>query len=250
MADLLRKENRLESALPLYLEICYLDLNGATGKDTDHGFLDSKIIERISHIVDKLKITPVDIGPMFKRNMKEQYGSLNLHFSPDAAWGKIESKIFISKGTSASPLDDKELDQYPKVIYSGGREPIASNDLDYLLKELYKRTRPLDIHFIYLNILEQLYKRRKEPEMKALLIRLADEHIERFKTFADPLVGLCGFMPSVPTFKYLATVLTEDGEYEKAIEVCQKATSYGVHNGTKGGFPARIERIKKKMLDN
>jgi hypothetical protein len=95
-----------------------------------------------------------------------------------------------------------------------------------------------------------VYRRRKEPEMKAMLIRLGDEHIERFKTFAAPLVELCGFMPSVPTFKYLAIVLTEDGKYEKAIEVCQKAMSYGVNDGTKGGFPARIERIKKKMLEN
>ena len=34
---------------------------------------------------------------------------------------------------------------------------------------------------------------------------------------------------------------------EKAIEVCEKATAFGLHDGTKGDYQARIERIKKKM---
>ncbi|VVB64842.1 Uncharacterised protein [uncultured archaeon] len=59
--------------------------------------------------------------------------------------------------------------------------------------------------------------------------------------------GLSARFPHVPTFQYLATVYTEDGEYEKAIEVCENAIAFGLHDWTKGDYQARIKRIKKKM---
>ena len=55
-----------------------------------------------------------------------------------------------------------------------------------------------------------------------------------------------GTLPRVTTFQHYATVLTEDGEYEKAISICEKALEYGLHDNTKSGFEGRIERIKKK----
>ena len=48
-------------------------------------------------------------------------------------------------------------------------------------------------------------------------------------------------------FPYLATVLTEDGHYDEAIEVCRKAINFGLDDGTKSGFAGRIERIRKKQ---
>ena len=99
MAELLRNENRLKGALPLYLEICYLDLNGAF---PEKRILAPEILERISSIVKKLSLIPSDIESEFKSSMKGQYASLDLPFSPDAAWERIESEIFPSAGISES----------------------------------------------------------------------------------------------------------------------------------------------------
>jgi hypothetical protein len=55
-----------------------------------------------------------------------------------------------------------------------------------------------------------------------------------------------GVMPRVPTFQNLAILLTEDGDFPEAMKVCQAAQNYGLSDGTKGGFAARIERIQRK----
>ena len=99
MAELLRKENRSKGALPHYLEVCYLDLNDAL---PEKRILAPEIIERISSIVKDLKLIPNDIEIEFKSRMKGQYASLDLPFSPDAAWERIASEIIPSAGISES----------------------------------------------------------------------------------------------------------------------------------------------------
>ena len=126
------------------------------------------------------------------------------------------------------------------------RKALNSGDLDRMLKQLYKKGDPVDTHFIYLQLIGQAYSRRNEPEMRALFKKLADEHVEKFDSIREQLIKEIGILPRVPTFQYLATVYTEDNEYEKAIEVCEKAIAFGLNDGTKGGYQGRIERIKKK----
>jgi tetratricopeptide (TPR) repeat protein len=123
----------------------------------------------------------------------------------------------------------------------------CSGDFNQMLKQLYKKGNHVDTHFLYLQLISQAYARRKEPEMRALFKKLALEHIEKFDSIRQPLTKNCGILPRVPTFQYLATVYTEDEEYEKAIEVCEKAIAFGLSDGTKGDYQGRIERIKKKM---
>jgi len=125
----------------------------------------------------------------------------------------------------------------------------ASTSCDYnqMLKQLHKKGDPVDTHFLYLNLVRWAYGRRKEPEMRALFKKLATEHVEIFSSLRGPLLKEFGSLPHVPTFQHLATVYTEDGEYEKAIEVCEKAIAFGLNDWTKSGYQGRIERIKKKM---
>jgi hypothetical protein len=119
--------------------------------------------------------------------------------------------------------------------------------LDDLLVEIYKTKKRIDVHFSYLNLVGQTYNARIDPEARALFKRLAMEHIDMFSKLRAPLLKLGGgTFPHVPTFEYLATVYTEDGEYEKAIEVCEKAIAFGLHDWTKSDYAGRIERIKKK----
>jgi tetratricopeptide (TPR) repeat protein len=122
-----------------------------------------------------------------------------------------------------------------------------SGDFNWMLKQLYQKGDPIDTHFLYLQLIGQAYARRKEPEMRVLFKKLALEHVEKFDSIRGPLIKDIGMLPRVPTFQYLATVYTEDGEYEKAMEVCEKAIAFGLNDGTKGGYEGRIERIKKKM---
>ena len=126
------------------------------------------------------------------------------------------------------------------------REALNSGDLDRMLKQLYKKGDPVDTHFLYLQLIDQAYSHRKEPVMRALFKKLAIEHVEKFDSIREQLIKEIGILPRVPTFQYLATVYTEDCEYEKAIEVCEKAIAFGLNDGTKGGYLGRIERIMKK----
>jgi len=56
-----------------------------------------------------------------------------------------------------------------------------------------------------------------------------------------------GTLPRVSTFQHLATVFTEDREYEVAIQVCESAIAFEISDGTKGGFHGRIAKIRRKQ---
>ena len=123
-----------------------------------------------------------------------------------------------------------------------------SGDLKRMLEQLHKKGDPVDTHFLYLSIVQQTYKRRKDPKMRQLFKKVAAEHVINFDSLIGPLLReMDGNLPKVPTFNYLSTIYTEDGEYNKAIQVCEKAIKYKLDDGTKSGYQGRIERIKKKM---
>lgn len=148
--------------------------------------------------------------------------------------GKNEVKSYHTRGGALVESDDRH-----QAAFSG--------DFNRMLKQLYNKGDPIDTHFLYLGLVGQTYSRRKEPKARELFKKLAIEHVEAFDTICRPLMNEFNILPRVPTFQYLATVYTEDGEYEKAIEVCEKAIAFGLNDGTKGGYEGRIERIKKKM---
>ncbi len=82
--------------------------------------------------------------------------------------------------------------------------------------------------------------------MRETPLQVAQIYIDEFSKIKPALIRSTGCLPSVPTFQKYATVLTEDGNYNKAIEVCKLALKYGLHDGSKGGFEARITNIQKK----
>ncbi len=140
-------------------------------------------------------------------------------------------------------------------------EPLST--FDDLMKQISTTKRLSDVHFEYLNLVNLMYSRREEPEARDLFKKLALAHIEKFSSIRRALLrdfkifevepghyqykdGRPSNFLHVPTFEYLATVYTEDGEYEKAIEVCEKAIAFGLHDWTKSDYAGRIERIKKK----
>lgn len=109
------------------------------------------------------------------------------------------------------------------------------------------RTHPIDRHHLLQGIVGLTYKERARPEMRALCLETASLHLSEFAEIAPVLASdFGGLLPRVPTFAILATLLVEDARFDEAVAVCEQAIQLGLHDGTKGDFPARIERIRKK----
>lgn len=122
----------------------------------------------------------------------------------------------------------------------------TSGDLKKMLKVVNLQTNPIDRHFLLQNIVSETYKDRKNNSSRELCKKYASLYLEEFENIAPALKKDMGELPKITTFQNYATVLTEDKEYDKAIEVCKKAIQYNLHDGTKSGYEGRIERIKKK----
>jgi len=131
-------------------------------------------------------------------------------------------------------------------------EAWTSGDLNKMLKQLYKIGHPIDTHFLYSNIVREAYKQRADPQKRTLFKKIVTEHISVFSALRPVLyvksnkVDSEVILSSAPAFVNLATVYTDDGEYAKAVAVCNMAIDFGLRENTKGGYQGRIERIKKK----
>lgn len=121
-----------------------------------------------------------------------------------------------------------------------------TGDVPRMVAALEVDTNPIDRHFLLLNLVQETYKRRAQADMAALCAETAELHLREFPSLVGPLLQDLGVLPRVPTFQHYATLLTEHGEFEKAIHVCETALSYGLHDGTKSGFEGRIRRIQKR----
>jgi uncharacterized Zn finger protein (UPF0148 family) len=105
MAQLLRKEKRLELSLRTYLELCYLDLNGPMNPidpelrkqfppfDVNMARLAPGIISEIKIILKKTGSDIEQAKVLFFEIASVNYRALKLPVSPLEAWTKIETAI-------------------------------------------------------------------------------------------------------------------------------------------------------------
>ena len=127
-------------------------------------------------------------------------------------------------------------------------EAWMTDNLERMLEVTSLKTNLVNRHFLLQSIVEKSYKLRDEETYKDLCLEHAKIHISEFDYIAPALKkDMNGDLPRVITFQHYATLLTEIGEYEKAISVCKKAIEYGLNDGTKSNYEGRIERIMKKM---
>jgi hypothetical protein len=163
--------------------------------------------------------------------------------------------LFLARFLTTSQRREKTLAPQEFVSRMGRLVPTdqvfdawTSGDLAKMLAAETTPTNPIDRHFLLLSIVQLAYKQRRVPEMRRLFLKYARQHVSEFERLAGPLrEDSDGTLPRVPTFQLLATVLTEDGQLEEAEKVCLLALQQGLHDGTKGGFEARITRIRKKQ---
>ena len=124
-----------------------------------------------------------------------------------------------------------------------------SDDLERMIQVTNIKTNLTNRHFLLQSIVEKTYKLREQQYYKTLCLKYAEIHFSEFDKIAPVLRNsMNGILPRVVTFQNFSTVLTEIGEYEKAISICEKAIKYGLKDGTKSNYEGRIERIKKKIV--
>jgi len=109
MAETLKWENKLEEALSLYLEICYLDINGPSNIgpvlsdskflkeyppfNPKYGLFAPGILNRIVIINRELKLNDSEIKEIFFNAAKPQQNALALPISTENAWTMLESEL-------------------------------------------------------------------------------------------------------------------------------------------------------------
>jgi hypothetical protein len=124
----------------------------------------------------------------------------------------------------------------------------TSADLKRMLEALSTKSNAVDRHFLLMTIIGQTYLRRNDPEMRSICKRVARIHIDEFSVIAPVLKRqMDGVLPRVSTFQLFATVLTEDCDFEEAIQICKLAIAFSLEDGTKSGFSGRIDRIRRIM---
>jgi hypothetical protein len=123
----------------------------------------------------------------------------------------------------------------------------TSGDLRRMLAAIDLKTNPIDRHFLLMGIVAATYKDRKTRESADICERVARIHLSDFSTIVSALRrDMGGTLPRVSRFQHFATLLTEQGRYDGAIQICSEAIGYGLHDGTQGDFSDRIDRIRKK----
>lgn len=117
-----------------------------------------------------------------------------------------------------------------------------------LLKALDVEGKHTDRHFTYNELIDLYYKQRDTiPRALNKCIRYCEEDIEWFRKHKQDLIKELGRMPLIPSFSRLAIIYEKQGKFKKAAGICKKAIGNGLNDGTKGGFEARLERLKKKI---
>ncbi len=163
---------------------------------------------------------------------------------------KSEEKINIQT-IDDKMIDDEVIDdeinysnpKWDEVFYAR-----TTNDLEKMLKVVDVKTSLVNRHFLLQIIVSETYKHREQEKFKILCLKHSEFHLSEFPEIAPALKNeMDGILPRVSTFQNYATLLTEIGEYEKAISVCEMAIAYKLSDGTKSDYQGRIDRIRKKQ---
>lgn len=164
-----------------------------------------------------------------------------------ALWQSPKNKKSVSNSTSGSYIfRNGKMIKADSVF-----DAWTSGDFNMMLRALDKPTNLIDRHHLLMNIVDLSYKKRSDPKMAKICAEIAEMHISEFPNIREALIEeFPDFFPRIPTFQQYATLLTEIGEYEKAIQICKKAIDFDLNDGTSSGFIGRIERIRKKWKTN
>ena len=107
---------------------------------------------------------------------------------------------------------------------------------------------PVEMHFFYLAAHQCYYKQR---DIRADAIDRCKEYCRKdialFPSYSGDLLKEFDKLPQCPAFQQLSIIYDKEGNYQAAINVCKLALSYGLDDGTKGGFEGRLQKLEKKL---
>lgn len=171
----------------------------------------------------------------------------------DSASSKSESQVESASTKTSSKEKEVVSKDVDPVIDSGDKSqpsPLGAEVPDELKEPLIAlddEKDPLARHRLYQQITETSYRNRADDGWRTICKTFSARHIDEFEQIKVPLAeSNGGSLPQVLTFQNYATLLVEDGQYDKAIGVCEQALSFGLDDKTKTGFAGRIERIQKQ----
>lgn len=107
----------------------------------------------------------------------------------------------------------------------------------------------LDVHYFCEQAASCYYRQRKlRTDAVDLTIYFCLRDIELFPEYAKLMQNLYDHIPpKIMTFQQLAILYEKQGQYQKALEICELAMSYGLEDTTQGGYPARVEKLHRKL---
>lgn len=202
------------------------------------------------------------IKRLFGKN--KEYGGLIEKLSLKDFWSDLseEERKKIRKyhkaGFDSSPLDiddpayDEETQKttssflYGMVDWAVAKKDyeLASKMLDKALEE---SDNPRDLHYTYDNMIKLYYKLREVDDYLEKCIEICKYDIVLYENVLQNNEEFQKEDNFILAFKRLAIIYEKQGEFKKALEVSQKALSYGLGDQTKTGFQGRILRLKKKL---
>lgn len=159
---------------------------------------------------------------------------------------------------SSSPIKgDVTYSSSTKLQYSSAMIGWAVSEKNYALadkiicfgKELtVSEEEVVDAHFFLQEAAECYYKQRDfRSDAIDLTIECCLRDIQLFPQYAKPMQKEFGCIPLLTTFQRLAILYEKTGKYKEAIEICNLAIRYGLNDSTKGGYPARLKKLEKKL---
>ncbi|WP_419661748.1 uncharacterized protein Dvar_21810 [Desulfosarcina variabilis str. Montpellier] len=145
---------------------------------------------------------------------------------------------------------NRSIEAAPKRISSKERvdQALVSGNVDYMISTLDETQDPILRNALLSQIIAEYYRNRDDADAKEAFYRYAHLHVEEIAGVLDALEKNGQERPDrIETLRMIAIAMEQDERYDEALEMCHKALSFGMQNGTKTGFEGRIERITRKL---
>ena len=122
----------------------------------------------------------------------------------------------------------------------------TSGDFHLMTAALRSPAAPVDRHHLLCAVVEHTFRLRRDRSMSALCAQTAEAYIAELPSLVPALREAWKGVPlNGELFKQYATLLTEQGNFDRALQVCAIAQRHQAEDGTQGGFAGRIKRIEK-----
>lgn len=113
----------------------------------------------------------------------------------------------------------------------------------------------IELHFIFNQFIHLYYRQRnKWTHASRLCKEYCGRDIEIFPEFIEKFIteNLDGDrdpekLPLMPSFKRLITIHENNGETQKAINVCRLAVDHHLRDGSEEGFEGMLKRLKEQL---